>query len=265
MSQFDTMDLDDAIGTLAEWVHESRGLVIFTGAGISTESGIPDFRSPGGIWSKYDPTKLTYQRFLADPEVRKLRWKMFMENDAMWKARPNAAHKAIAELFALGKARALITQNIDGLHQDAGTPADKVIELHGTNREVYCVSCGGRWPSEEIRARIERELVDIPSCVKCGGILKTATVSFGQTMPEREVREAERLSRECDLMLAIGSTLVVYPAALMPMIAKEAGARVVILNLSETGGDRYADLIIRDKAGEVMSRLLETYKSRHQG
>lgn len=253
------MDPAAACGVVAGWINESRRLVVFTGAGVSTESGIPDFRSPGGIWEKYDPRQLTYQRFLAEPEVRKIRWRMFMENDAMWRAQPNAAHFAIAELHRRGKLRAVITQNIDGLHQDAGVPGDKVIELHGTNREVYCLDCGRRWPADVIRGRIIEDALEIPDCTACGGILKTATISFGQAMPEKEVRESEGLARECDLMIVIGSTLVVYPAALMPEITHQAGGRVVIINLSESGGDRYADLVIKGKAGETMARVLEEY------
>jgi len=260
MTTTDHKDLSAAVALAAKWIGESERLVAFTGAGVSTESGIPDFRSPGGIWEKYDPRELTYLKFLADPKVRKLRWKMFMENEAMWKARPNAAHLALAELHRRGKLRAVITQNVDGLHQDAGLPADKVIELHGTNREVYCINCGQRWPAAVIRDRILAEGLEVPECVACAGILKTATVSFGQPMPERELGESERLARESDLMLVIGSTLVVHPAAMIPMIAKEAGARVVIIALSETAGDHYADLVFRGKAGEIMGLILKSMK-----
>lgn len=183
-----------------------------------------------------------------------------MEMDAVWNAKPNAAHQGVAELYQLGKLRAVITQNVDGLHQDAGVPGDKVIELPGTNREVYCLSCGARWPSSQIRERIEREKIEIPDCEKCGGILKTATISFGQAMPEKETAEAARLSEEADLMIVMGSTLVVYPAAMMPRIVKDKGGRVVIINLSESEGDRYADLVVRGKAGEIMSRVVDKYR-----
>jgi NAD-dependent deacetylase len=259
MSKSLATDLGAALELVARWIRESQRLIVFTGAGVSTESGIPDFRSPGGIWSKYDPRELTFQKFLADPEVRRLRWRMFMENEAMWKAKPNAAHLAVAELYRLGKLRAVITQNVDGLHQDAGVPRDLVIELHGTNREVYCLGCGSRWPSAAVRERIAREKLSIPDCPNCGGLLKTATVSFGEAMPERETAEAVRLSEESDLMIVMGSTLVVNPAAMMPMIAKEKGGRVAIINLSETAGDHYADLVIRGKAGDLMPRIVEIY------
>jgi len=260
MADQEHMEMDDAKQLLADWIRESESLVVFTGAGVSTESGIPDFRSPGGIWEKYDPRELTYQKFIADPEVRKIRWKMFMENDALWKAEPNPAHRAIAELHELGKLRAVITQNIDGLHQDAGVPDDKVVEIHGTGREVYCLSCGARWPSAEIRDRIEKEDIEIPECTECGGILKTATISFGQQMPEHEVRQSEKLSAAADLMLVIGSTLVVQPAALMPVITKKSGGKVVIINVSETEGDFMADMIIYGKAGEILPDVLAKYK-----
>jgi NAD-dependent deacetylase len=257
------MDLEAGLDLVADWIKESQRLVVFTGAGVSTESGIPDFRSPGGIWEKYDPREMTYQKFLADPEVRKLRWKMFMEMEAVWNARPNPAHVAIADLHELGKLRAVITQNIDGLHQEGGVPPEKVIEIHGTNRFVACIQCGARWPSREIRERIEKEGCEIPDCAECGGIIKTATISFGQAMPEKEVMESQKLSQEADLMLVIGSTLVVQPASLMPMICKEAGGRVVIINLSESQGDYYADLVIRGKACEILPPVIQRYHSKY--
>ena len=246
------------------WIHESQNLVVFTGAGVSTESGIPDFRSPGGIWEKYDPREFTFQKFIQSEEVRKLRWKMFMEMEQMWKSvRPNPAHYAIAELDRLGKLAAVITQNIDGLHQDAGVPSDKVIEIHGTNRYVVCLDCGTTWPSQEISDRIRCEDIDVPYCTECGGIIKTATISFGQAMPEKEVMESEYLSRKSDLMLVIGSTLVVQPAALMPMLTKQSGGRVVIINMSESSGDSYADIVFRGKAGELLPRIIGKYKEKY--
>jgi NAD-dependent protein deacetylase/lipoamidase len=263
MSKQEMIEKSETVSLLANWINEAESVVAFTGAGISTESGIPDFRSPGGIWTKYDPRELTFQKFLADPEVRKLRWKMFMENESMWKAKPNNAHKAIADLNDLGKLDGLITQNIDGLHQAGGVPPEKVIEIHGTNREVSCLDCGARWPSEEIRDRIKNENLEIPDCAECGGIIKTATISFGQSMPEKEVMESEQLSKNADLMLAIGSSLVVHPAALMPVLTKQSGGKVVIINLSETGGDDYADMLIHEKAGEFLPKVIECYKENH--
>jgi len=263
MSAEENANFEEALTLVADWIHESQNIVAFTGAGVSTESGIPDFRSPGGIWERYDPEQMTYQRFLASEEARKMRWRMFMEMESMGQAKPNPAHYALADLYELGKLKAVITQNIDGLHQDAGVPADKVVEIHGTAREVYCLSCDRRLPSTEIRQRIADEGIEVPYCTECGGILKLATISFGQAMPEKEMREAERLSREADLMPAIGSTLLVRPAALMPMIAKEAGARVIIINLSETGGDYYADMVVRGKAGAAMSAIVKRYKDKY--
>jgi len=263
MTEQQSIDLDAAIDLVAGWIHESERMVGFTGAGVSTESGIPDFRSPGGIWEKYDPREMTYQKFMSNPEVRKLRWKMFIEMENMWNAKPNPAHLAYGDLYRLGKLRALITQNVDGLHQDGGLPDDKVIEIHGTNRYVVCTNCGARWPSSKIKERIVAENLEIPDCIECGGIIKTATISFGQPMPEKEVMESQRLSQEADLMLVAGSTLVVQPAALMPQITKEQGGRVVIINLSESHGDYYADMVIHGKAGEVLPRIVESYKSNY--
>lgn len=256
-------NLEAALELVARWINESQRMVVFTGAGVSTESGIPDFRSPGGIWSKYDPSEFTFDKFVSDPEVRKKRWRLFLEEEALWTAaRPNPAHLAVAELHRLGKLRAVITQNIDGLHQEAGLPDELVIELHGTNRFVACLSCSARWPSAKVRERLRRERIEDPPCPECGGIIKTATISFGQRMPEKETRESERLSREADLMLVMGSTLVVHPAAIMPMIAKEAGGRVVIINLSETAGDRYAEMVIRGKAGEILPEVVKRFRKK---
>ncbi|MFO8058293.1 MAG: Sir2 family NAD-dependent protein deacetylase, partial [bacterium] len=179
MSTNDDEKLNEALGLAAQWLREARSVVGFTGAGVSTESGIPDFRSPGGIWEKYDPEEMTYQRFLASEEARKLRWKLFLEMEASMNAGPNPSHYALVELYELGKLTGVITQNIDGLHQAAGLPDEAVIEIHGNAKEVYCLSCSRRWPSREIKERIENEGVEVPYCTECGGILKLATVSFG--------------------------------------------------------------------------------------
>jgi len=235
----------------------SNRLVVFTGAGISTESGISDFRSPGGLWEKYDPSDFTFDKFIASEETRKRYWEM---NQELWttilEAQPNAAHRSIAELDKMGKLDCVITQNIDGLHQRAGLSDDKVLELHGTTLWVNCLSCAKRYPRQEIHDRVESG-DRAPCCDDCGGILKPATISFGQAMPEKETREAERKSAICDLFLVIGSSLVVYPAAQMPVVAKRAGAQLVIINLMSTPHDDYADLIIHDKAGETMAQILQ--------
>ncbi len=258
-----TLSLEQAMDILAGWINASERVVAFSGAGMSTESGISDFRSPGGIWSKYDPREMTYQKFLASEDVRRKRWKMFVEGSAMFEARPNDGHIALAELERLGKLDRLITQNIDGLHQSAGNSEDRVVEIHGTHRWVVCLDCGRRYPSEEVLSRLLNEDIDIPDCSDCGGILKTATISFGQPMPADEMAEAERASRNCDLFFVLGSTLVVQPANLMPVIAKQAGAKVVIINLSETAGDYLADMILRGKTGEILPLAVKRYREKY--
>ena len=252
--------LDQAIDEIAELILQAKRVVVFTGAGISTESGIPDFRSPGGIWTKYNPEDFTYQKFLTSQETRRLTWQRFRE--IPWtRVQPNAAHLAVAELGKLGKLDCVITQNVDGLHQRAGNAEDRVIELHGTMRWVACLDCGKRYPMEEIAGWLERG-VEIPRCDACNGLLKSATISFGQAMPVRETQEAEVRSRNCDLCIVIGSSLVVYPAAYMPMYALQSGAKLVIINQGETPMDGSAHVRVGAKAGEVMPRVVERVKAR---
>ncbi|MFC2027802.1 NAD-dependent protein deacylase [Chloroflexota bacterium] len=245
---------------MASLITNSKKLAVFTGAGISTESGISDFRSPGGLWEKYDPSEFMFDKFLASEETRKKYWEM---NQSLWptiiEAQPNAAHFAIAELDRMGKLDCLITQNIDGLHQIAGVPDEKVIELHGTTLWVLCLNCAKRYPRQEIHNRVEMG-DKAPYCSDCGGILKPATISFGQAMPERETLEAKKRSAACDLFFVIGSSLVVYPAAQMPVVAKGGGANLIILNMTPTPHDDYADFIIREKAGETMVQIMERLK-----
>jgi len=247
----------DVFDQAANLINNSEKLIVFTGAGISTESGISDFRSPGGLWEKYDPSEFMFDKFLASEETRKKYWEMSHE---LWptivEAQPNAAHMAIAEIDRIGKLDCVITQNIDGLHQRAGVPYEKVIELHGTTLWVLCLNCAKRYPRQEIHDRVEAG-DKAPYCSDCGGILKPATISFGQAMPERETLEAERRSASCDLFFVIGSSLVVYPAAQMPVVAKRGGAKLVILNMTPTPHDDYADLIIPEKAGETMVQIME--------
>ena len=254
-------ELEELIEETAELIVGSKKLVVFTGAGVSTESGISDFRSPGGIWSKFDPEDFTYQKFLKDPEVRKRRWQIFSMFRMVDLVEPNPAHYAIAELDKLGKLDCVITQNVDGLHQKAGVPEEKVIELHGTTKWVKCLGCGKRYSMSEIAERLDAG-VEEPVCDDCGGILKPATISFGEPMPVRETSEAERRSRECDLMIVVGSSLVVYPAAYMPVHAMESGAKLVIINVGPTPMDRVANVLINEKAGQVMANILERVKSR---
>jgi len=250
------------IDALSDLVVQSGKIVVFTGAGISTESGIPDFRSPGGIWDKFDPNEFTYQRFLSSEANRENYWQFSRDFwPAIVNAQPNPGHYAIAELYKLGKLDCVITQNVDGLHQESGLPEDSVIELHGTARWVNCLQCGKRYPRQEIQDRVETG-EKVPACDTCAGMLKPATVSFGQPMPERETREAEVRSSACDLFLVAGSSLVVYPAAQMPLIAKRSGARLIIVNLAATPHDGYADVVINEKIGSTLSRMVDVVKSR---
>lgn len=253
----------DYTETIAELIFSSNRIIVFTGAGISTESGIPDFRSPGGIWTKYNPQDFTYQKFINNPETRRLTWQRF--RDIPWmKIKPNAAHYAVAELERLGKLDCVITQNIDGLHQLAGNSPEKVIELHGTARWVLCLDCGKRWPRDEIEQWLESG-IEIPLCDACGGLLKSATISFGQAMPVRETQLAEEHSRHCDLFIVIGSSLVVYPAAYMPVYAVESGAKLLIINREPTPLDRAAALVVNSAAGETMTKVIARVKNLMEG
>jgi len=242
--------------TFTALVRAARHAVVFTGAGISTESGVPDFRSPNGIWQREQP--VLYQDFMTDRSERIRGWKlsayMFRECST---ARPNAGHNAIAELQRRGHVKAVVTQNIDGLHQEAGS--SDVIELHGNNRAVACQHCGRQWPTPEIVARVEAG-DEAPECDSCGGPLKTRTISFGQAMPEAEMQRAAELARNAELFIAIGSSLVVEPAAALPRLAKSCGASLVILNAEPTPLDSIADLVLRGRIGETMSVLLRRLK-----
>jgi len=246
----------EEIELLAQLIIGSKKVVVFTGAGVSTESGIPDFRSPGGIWSRYDPEDFTIQRFLSSPAARKTVWKMSTESGLLTEAEPNPAHYAIAELHQLGKLDCVITQNIDNLHQKAGVPADKVFELHGNMRWVVCLSCRRRFPMPDVLQRI-KEGIEVPDCPECQGILKPGAVLFGEMLPEETLREATRRSQNCELFIVIGSTLIIYPAAYMPTYARDAGARLAIVNLTPTPLDHYATVVIQGEAGEIMPKVME--------
>lgn len=244
----------DKIDSVVELVVRSKKMVMLTGAGMSTESGISDFRSPGGLWSQFNPLDFTYQKFLESEAARERFWEF---SRTLWpnivNAQPNRGHYAVTELNNLGKLDCLITQNVDGLHQKAGLPAEKIIELHGTARIVACLQCGKKYPREEIQTRLEAG-ERVPRC-DCGGLLKSATVSFGQPIPEERVKEAEARAAGCDLFLAVGSSLEVFPAARLPVMAKENGARLVVINLSTTRQDRRADIVINEKIGDVLPLL----------
>ena len=236
---------------LADLLRAARRAVVFTGAGISTESGIPDFRSPGGIWTKMMP--IDFDAFVASPEARRESWRRRFEMEATWNAvKPNAGHAAVAELVRRGTVSHVITQNIDNLHQDSGVPEDRVIELHGNTRYAKCLACGARMEIADIRAYYDRH-GEPPACPFCGGIVKTATISFGQAMPEKEMDLARRATFACDLMLVLGSSLVVYPAAGFPLLAKRAGAKLAIVNREETDQDPYADLVLHSEIGPTLN------------
>ena len=242
------------IDQVAGWILQSNRLVVFTGAGLSTESGIPDFRSPGGVWSRYNPADFDFQNFLSRESSREKYWQMATEMYATIRAaRPNAAHRAIYELDRLGKLEVVITQNIDGLHERAGQAPDKIIELHGTALHVTCLQCGKRYDRDQIQQRIAGG-IKAPVCDDCRGPLKPATISFGQAMPERETREAFTRSAQADLFLVIGSSLVVQPAASLPLAAKRGGARLVIINRDPTPYDDLADRVIHGQAGPSLAR-----------
>ncbi len=255
------MDVE-SVTAAARLIHEAQRIVVFTGAGISTESGIPDFRSPGGIWSQYNQDDLTYQKFRSHEKYRKLYWQYDRARyPAMKSARPNAAHRAVVELERSGRLVALITQNIDGLHQDAGSSPSKIYELHGTVREVGCLDCQTRWVREEITDMMDREGIEVPYCPHCGGPLKCATIAFGQSLPVDVLEASYGHARNCDLFLTVGSSLVVQPAALLPYEAKRAGARLVLVNLSTTPYDQIMDIVVRGKAGELMAGIMTEFRS----
>ncbi len=254
--------MEELIERAAEILVTTPPVVVFTGAGVSTESGIPDFRSPTGIWARYDPEEFSYENFLRSEEGRRRYWALGRELYAAVRAAvPNPGHLAIAELERLGLLDCVITQNIDNLHQRAGTSPERVIELHGNATRARCLGCGRSWARDEIQARLEAGEA-VPACRACGGILKPNTVLFGEPMPVRETRLAEARSRAAGTFLVVGSSLVVYPAAAMPLYAREAGARLLIVNLTPTHLDPLADVVVRARAGEVMTRLLERVRAR---
>lgn len=236
---------------LAAYLISASRIVVFTGAGISTESGIPDFRSPGGVWSKMRP--IYFQEFVGSEAKRREAWTRVFNGAAGWVGKePNAGHYAVARLVASGRASSVITQNVDNLHQASGVPEDRVIELHGNASYAKCLSCGLRHELEQLRP-IFAEHGEVPSCRSCGDLVKTATISFGQPMPDGPMMRAEEETFGCDLFLVLGSSLVVTPAAHFPVKAKRNGARLVILNRDETPLDGIADLVINDEIGPTMT------------
>ena len=246
------------MNNLKTWVKESNNIVIFTGAGISTESGIPDFRSPGGIWTKMQP--IMFQDFMSSEESQIESWKRkFVIDQDMKIAKPNIGHKVLVELYAANKVSYVLTQNIDNLHHDSGIPPDKIIELHGNSTYAKCLDCEKRYELDYIKKFLEgkkNNYTQSPKCLVCNGIIKSATISFGQPMPEKEMKIAEEASINCDLFIAIGSSLKVYPAAGLLILAKNNGAKLVILNREPTDLDSIANEVINKEIGETLEHLL---------
>ncbi len=252
-----SLQMDSEIENLAALIRRSQNIAVFSGAGISTESGIPDFRGPGGVWEKFDPNEFHIDRFLASEESRRRYWQRSTHfYGEIAAARPNAAHRALVELEKMGRLAAVITQNVDGLHQIAGTSPELVIELHGTSRFVDCMSCGDRHVREDFQERVSAE-GQAPDCEKCGGLMKPATVSFGQQLPPEALERAAQATAACDLFLVVGSSLVVYPAAGFPLMAVQNGTPLAIINHQETPHDKYASVTVQESAGEVLPPIVE--------
>jgi NAD-dependent deacetylase len=251
MDRVDEAQLEEIAG----WLRDAHRVVALTGAGISTESGIPDFRGPNGVWTK-DPAAektATLQYYMGDPEVRRRAWQNRLKSE-MWTAEPNAAHRALVDLERKGSLHFLVTQNVDGLHHAAGQSDDIVVEIHGNVRQAKCMSCGWRGPMAETLERVRAGEED-PGCVHCGGILKSATISFGENLVPEDLDRAQLAASEATLFLALGTSLGVYPAAALPEIALRAGARLVIFNAEETPFDGLADAVLREQLGVVLPAL----------
>ena len=248
-------DLDSAIARLQDMVHEAEVVVPFTGAGISTECGIPDFRSPGGLWTKNRP--IPFDEFLGSQEARNESWRRrFAMQEQFGDAQPGRGHRALASLYRAGKAPGVVTQNIDNLHQASGIAPEHVVELHGNTTFALCLDCSERYELAWVRGRMDAANGCAPDCPACGGFIKTATVSFGQAMPDAAMQRAQELAQSCDLFLAIGSSLVVWPAAGFPLMAKRNSARLVIVNREPTEFDAIADLVVRQDIGTVLAPFI---------
>lgn len=251
-----TDQLDEEIEAARGWLADARQIAVLTGAGISTDSGIPDFRGPQGLWTKNPEAEkmATLQVYMTDPEVRKRSWQWRLETQQN-KREPNVGHRALISLERSGRLHTLVTQNVDGLHQAAGSDPSKIVEIHGTLNEVECLACAERAPMSRALDRVIAGEED-PECRSCGGILKSATISFGQGLVARDLERADRAAQECDLLLAIGTTLAVYPIAAMVPTAKEAGARIVIVNGEPTEMDSIADAVLHASISEILPRIL---------
>jgi len=256
--------MEQLINKGVEMILKAKKIMVFTGAGLSTESGIPDFRSPGGLWDKYDPSDFYFQKFVSDEKAREKYWRMSTESYGMMKdAVPNRAHLAIKELEDTGKLTALVTQNIDHLHHKAGNSPEKIIEIHGTAFSVSCLSCGKKYERDEIEERVKSG-VKVPYCDDCSGSLKPDTISFGQAMPEDKMAESFRHARECDLCIVLGSSLVVYPAASVPIQAVENGAKLIIINRDPTPLDDRSGLNIHDSLSKALGQIMEKVRGSRQ-
>jgi NAD-dependent deacetylase len=248
--------LEDALQRVRGWVDEAERVVVLTGAGISTDSGIPDFRGPKGVWTRNPAAekRATLHHYMSDPAVRRQAWLDRLDHPA-WAVEPNAGHRALVALERRGKLDTLVTQNIDGLHVDAGSDPERVVEVHGTMREVVCMSCGERAPMQRALDRVRAGEAD-PPCRTCSGILKSATISFGQNLVAADLERAAGAARRADLLLAVGSTLSVYPVAEMVPLARSSGARIVIVNGSETAMDHLADAVLQGEISELLPRIV---------
>jgi NAD-dependent deacetylase len=251
--------MDQIITQVADMIAKAKSVVVFTGAGISTESGIPDFRGPGGLWTKYDPDDFTIDKFLGSPATRKKMWQRLREGGLMEDALPNATHYSIVELEKMGKLLSLVTQNVDNLHQKAGSNPALIRELHGNMQMLVCLNCRERYPIGMIKERYA-DSDQVPLCDHCRGILKPDVIFFGEALPQETLSQAMREAEACDVMLVIGSSLVVYPAAYVPIQARQAGAKLVIINKGPTEQDALADVRIDASAGETMTKILERIK-----
>jgi NAD-dependent protein deacetylase/lipoamidase len=252
-----------AVERLCELASASSRIVVFTGAGISTESGIPDFRSPGGVWDRFDPSEFTFQNFMASETGRRRYWELGRTTfPVIRRAEPNPGHRALVTLWQLGKLDCVVTQNIDDLHRRAGLPPDRVIELHGNATRARCLTCDRPYQRERIQEWLDAG-VAVPLCdPPCGGIIKPHTIMFGEAMPRAEMEEAERRARASDLCVVVGSSLVVYPAAYIPLHAKDAGAVLAIVNLTETPHDARADLLVPGSAAAVLAAVADRLQTR---
>ena len=257
--------MEQLIDKGVDMILKAKKILVFTGAGLSTESGIPDFRSPGGLWDKYDPSDFYFQKFISDEKAREKYWQMSTASYGMMKnAIPNRAHMAIKELEDTGKLMAVVTQNIDHLHHKAGNSPKKIIEIHGTAFSVSCLSCGKKYERDEIEERVKSG-VKVPYCDDCSGSLKPDTISFGQAMPEDKMTESFRHAHECDLCIVLGSSLVVYPAASIPIQAVENGAKLIIINRDATPLDDRSDLNIHDSLSKALGQIMDRVRDSCQG